>query len=194
MSSVVLDKFYAPLRKKAETIQLASNVLFDCAQKGYLHSGRGAIFFLFQSEDELINDSDDTKYSYVHLSALLDVTNEPVWKLVQEYEPRQSFVLLLGVKMTAGEDVELAQLRFYTVVVNPVCVQKLQSQLVHNIVSRLATSAQPTHSNTDVHFCASTSCSNNGTLRCSRCQHVWYCSADCQLEDWRYHKPRCVKK
>lgn len=112
--------------------------------------------------------------------------------MVQEYNFRESFVLLLGVKITPGDDAELAQLRFYTIIVNPNCVKQLQHQMVNSIVSKLATSIEA--HNTDVHFCDSTSCAKNGKLRCARCQQAWYCSAECQLEDWRYHKLRCVKK
>lgn len=189
--TVAPERLYELLRKKAETIQLASPVLFESAQQGYLNSGRGAIFFLFASEHDVQHDSDDTKYSYVHLAALVDVTTDPVWDMVQTYDPRQSFVLLLGAKITPGET-EMAQLQFYTVVVNPACVRQLQAHVMHNIVAKLTTSVQA--HNSDLHHCGSTSCCKEGKLRCSRCQDVWYCSADCQLEDWRYHKQKCVKK
>lgn len=188
MRSIVLDRFYEPLRKKAETIKLSSAVLFEYAQQGYLQNGRGAIFFLYQSEHDLVHDSDHNQYNYVHLAALVDVTSEPVWKMVQEYEPRQSFVLLLGVRITAGHDVEVPQLKFYTVVVSPACVRQLQTQMVHNMMSRLVTPVM------EAHYCFSTSCCKEGKLRCARCEHVWYCSAECQLEDWKYHKTKCFKK
>ncbi|TFK72327.1 hypothetical protein BDN72DRAFT_763512 [Pluteus cervinus] len=29
------------------------------------------------------------------------------------------------------------------------------------------------------------------TQRCSRCKTSWYCSADCQLSDWSFHKTQC---
>ncbi|KAF7437461.1 hypothetical protein PC9H_004301 [Pleurotus ostreatus] len=30
-----------------------------------------------------------------------------------------------------------------------------------------------------------------GTLRCSKCQVIRYCSKQCQVEDWKYHKSIC---
>ena len=29
--------------------------------------------------------------------------------------------------------------------------------------------------------------------RCSRCQKVFYCSRDCQIQDWTQHRPACTK-
>ena len=34
-------------------------------------------------------------------------------------------------------------------------------------------------------------CDAPATKRCSRCQKVWYCSAECQRFDWKKHKPVC---
>lgn len=34
-------------------------------------------------------------------------------------------------------------------------------------------------------------CHQNATKRCSKCKQVWYCSRDCQLSDWKVHKPTC---
>ena len=34
-------------------------------------------------------------------------------------------------------------------------------------------------------------CGNEGIFICGRCQYVKYCSRDCQLEDWHYHKTLC---
>lgn len=189
-TSQTLARWDDLLRKKADTILLASSVLFECAQKGYLHNGRGAVFFLFANEYALRHDADDTQYTYVQLNALLEVAHADLCKLVEEYNPRTSFVLLLAAKVLPGGD--SAPLKLYSALVNPECVKQLQGQMMQNIVSKLAVSIEA--HNTDVHFCASTSCSKTGKLRCARCQDMWYCSAECQLEDWRYHKPRCVKK
>lgn len=30
-----------------------------------------------------------------------------------------------------------------------------------------------------------------GTLVCSQCKSIWYCSANCQAQDWRRHQPTC---
>eukprot|EP00961_Rhodomonas_salina_P190932 2576174-Rhodomonas_salina.2 len=34
-------------------------------------------------------------------------------------------------------------------------------------------------------------CSAAATLRCARCQAIWYCSAACQKAHWKAHKPSC---
>ena len=44
------------------------------------------------------------------------------------------------------------------------------------------------------HVCADgeIGCTNEATLRCSRCKKVWYCSKECQKKHWPVHKARCV--
>lgn len=34
-------------------------------------------------------------------------------------------------------------------------------------------------------------CGKPATQRCSRCKNQWYCSRDCQLRQWKGHKPLC---
>eukprot|EP00347_Sterkiella_histriomuscorum_P019773 403340343 len=34
-------------------------------------------------------------------------------------------------------------------------------------------------------------CGKNATQRCSRCKNQWYCSRECQLKQWKAHKPLC---
>lgn len=42
----------------------------------------------------------------------------------------------------------------------------------------------------DKHIC--NKCGKAGTKTCSRCGSVWYCSKECQIEDWHLsHKLRC---
>jgi len=31
-----------------------------------------------------------------------------------------------------------------------------------------------------------------GLLQCSRCKNIMYCSKECQLADWKLHKPQCA--
>ena len=35
-------------------------------------------------------------------------------------------------------------------------------------------------------------CGALATQRCSRCKMAWYCSRDCQLRQWKTHKPICA--
>ena len=39
--------------------------------------------------------------------------------------------------------------------------------------------------------CGLSSCDNSGTLRCGRCKLFYYCSQNCQKEDWKNHKQKC---
>ncbi|XP_063217455.1 zinc finger MYND domain-containing protein 10 [Bacillus rossius redtenbacheri] len=34
-------------------------------------------------------------------------------------------------------------------------------------------------------------CGGTGTKRCSRCHVALYCSRECQVKNWKYHKPTC---
>ena len=34
-------------------------------------------------------------------------------------------------------------------------------------------------------------CGDPATQRCSKCKSAWYCSRDCQLRQWKKHKPIC---
>lgn len=34
-------------------------------------------------------------------------------------------------------------------------------------------------------------CGDPATMRCSKCKLAWYCSRDCQLRQWKKHKPIC---
>ena len=36
-------------------------------------------------------------------------------------------------------------------------------------------------------------CNKESTKICSRCKSVWYCSVDHQHQDWKRHKPTCMK-
>ena len=35
-------------------------------------------------------------------------------------------------------------------------------------------------------------CGAMATQRCSKCKMAWYCSRDCQLRQWKKHKPICA--
>lgn len=35
-------------------------------------------------------------------------------------------------------------------------------------------------------------CGELATQRCSKCKNAWYCSRDCQLRQWKKHKPICA--
>lgn len=35
-------------------------------------------------------------------------------------------------------------------------------------------------------------CGKIATQRCSKCKNAWYCSRDCQLRQWKAHKPMCL--
>ena len=41
--------------------------------------------------------------------------------------------------------------------------------------------------------CTCSHCRNNNFWRCSSCHIVPYCSKECQVEHWRYHKKMCKK-
>jgi len=42
-------------------------------------------------------------------------------------------------------------------------------------------------------YCSNAGCAEEGTLRCGRCQLVFYCSKKCQKAHWKTHKPKCKK-
>jgi hypothetical protein len=42
--------------------------------------------------------------------------------------------------------------------------------------------------------CASSVCNNLGTLSCSGCRLVKYCSTSCQINEWKNHKQDCLLK
>lgn len=51
------------------------------------------------------------------------------------------------------------------------------------------------HSNSNsnaITTCARTECTSEGTLRCSGCKQVSYCSKGCQKSSWRMHKSTCI--
>lgn len=50
--------------------------------------------------------------------------------------------------------------------------------------------------NSDVfeQFMEDPKCANCGkvaTQRCSKCKNQWYCSRECQIKQWKAHKPLC---
>lgn len=36
-------------------------------------------------------------------------------------------------------------------------------------------------------------CGKEATKRCSKCRMEWYCSRECQVKDWKKHKPLCLE-
>ena len=49
------------------------------------------------------------------------------------------------------------------------------------------------NSKTTLIKCQKAECERPGTLRCSRCKNVNYCSKECQTSDWKEHKKQCKK-
>ena len=45
-----------------------------------------------------------------------------------------------------------------------------------------------------VFVCACEGCTKTGTLRCTRCKLVGYCSKECQIVSWKKHKENCNVK
>lgn len=41
------------------------------------------------------------------------------------------------------------------------------------------------------HQCSA--CGKTAIQRCSRCKNKWYCSRNCQVEDWDNHKINCIE-
>jgi TPR repeat protein len=41
------------------------------------------------------------------------------------------------------------------------------------------------------HKCAAEGCSEDGSLQCARCKHVFYCGKSCQSKSWQLHKGPC---
>jgi len=39
------------------------------------------------------------------------------------------------------------------------------------------------------HICLN--CKKEGNLRCNRCKAAFYCSKECQVQDWKSHKAIC---
>lgn len=39
--------------------------------------------------------------------------------------------------------------------------------------------------------CGVATCGEPATFRCSKCKCTWYCRRQCQVEDWKKHKPMC---
>ena len=35
-------------------------------------------------------------------------------------------------------------------------------------------------------------CKKDATKRCSKCKSVWYCSRECQVQNWKDHKATCI--
>lgn len=45
--------------------------------------------------------------------------------------------------------------------------------------------------NKEEKFC--TTCGKAAIQRCSRCKNKWYCSRNCQVDDWDSHKVNCIE-
>lgn len=43
----------------------------------------------------------------------------------------------------------------------------------------------------EIYKCPVTDCQKQGSLYCSRCQNVFYCSVECQKKEWPSHKKEC---
>eukprot|EP00934_Nitzschia_sp_Nitz4_P003371 Nitzschia sp. Nitz4//scaffold77_size91520//10412//10843//NITZ4_004878-RA/size91520-processed-gene-0.105-mRNA-1//-1//CDS//3329557955//3361//frame0 len=53
----------------------------------------------------------------------------------------------------------------------------------------MSTSANSTSITETAHMCPV--CGQDAQKRCSRCNHIWYCSVECQKKHWKKHKPIC---
>ena len=77
------------------------------------------------------------------------------------------------------------------------CSQKCQKlnwkdhKIICSKTKDSTTGSQASQNKTDV--CQNGECGENGTLKCSRCKSVRYCSKSCQGKDWKNHKKICKR-
>ncbi len=174
------QELHGQLQDQVTAFLLNSKRLFGEAYKQYVECGLGAFCMRLAGPELLCRDGTNCVLQYMDLMSLSRLPYAYPMKLVREYTPENSFVLVIGVTMgVAGGEVFTACMAHRDV------EDKLKQGLV--APSRAVVKHR-------VGMCSRIACGTTSAhlQTCSRCRSVSYCSKECQYEDWRNgHKSRC---
>lgn len=176
-----MSAFEAAIDEKVMALSSTNERLLEVARAAYAEKGRGAMVTVFKSFTHLIATPSRTVTIFVPECDLATFAYARSRLFVQSYNPQTHFVHLISVNVDGENTVQKA----YIVTPDP---ERTATPADHTLDVMRTTDRFA-----DMKTCCNVTCTADGIKRCGRCRDAYYCSPECQKNDWLAHRRVCRK-